>query len=235
VKPLACIRNEAEDAMGVAPDAFEESGMQVRVVEAWDDEPLPDLAGVAALAAFGGSMNVDDTGSFPYLERERRLLREAVDEGVPVLGICLGAQLVARGLGQPVFRLPSRRLAFGDVTLTEAGRNDPLMPAFAPGSAFHWNEDAFDAPPGAELLATGPEEQLEAFRVGQVAWGLVFHPEVTEGELKVWMDLTEGLEGKWGRSREDVEAEITERLPEHHERGRRFLEAFGSFVRGRSA
>lgn len=136
---------------------------------------------MGGLIVFGGEMNVDEIEAHPYLLRERQLMADALARGVPVLGICLGAQMLARVLGAPVRRAPVRELGFKPVRLTQAGTTDPLLGAFGRSACvFQWHEDTFDLPKGAELLAAGDTVTNQAFRHGDRAWGVQFHFEVNQ-------------------------------------------------------
>src|SRR5437764_25789 len=123
----------------------------------------------------------------PFSASRRAFLRQALDGGIPVLGICLGAQVLARVLGAAVDRAPRRELGFSRIEFTEAGRQEPWLQPFArdPGAGltFQWHEDTFALPPGATLLATGPDRLVQAYRVGS-ALAVQFHPEVTADELE---------------------------------------------------
>jgi GMP synthase (glutamine-hydrolysing) len=130
---------------------------------------LPALEGVDGIVSFGGIQSVLDGG----LEAEAELMRQAVAAGVPVLGVCLGAQLLAHALGGKVMRRPRRLVAW-----------TPLAGEWE-GYALHWNEDGFEPPPGAVELLERPDGFCEAFRLGS-ATGIQFHPEVDAAALDGW-------------------------------------------------
>ena len=120
-----------------------------------------------------------------------RLLRSAVVAGVPVLGISLGARILARSLGGSVRRAPVAERGWSSVQLTPAGKRDTLFAGLAsPLRAFHWHEEAFTLPPGAELLATTDACRNQAFRFA-MAWGVQFHPEIDAGMIEAWSIGTE--------------------------------------------
>lgn len=128
-------------------------------------------------------MNVYDDGKHPFLADETAFLREAMRAGVPVLGICLGAQLVARASGARIYRAPLGETGWGTVSLTRAGREDPVtgsLPEVLP--VLQWHEDTFGLPEQGVLLASSTACPHQAFRVGK-AWGLQFHVEVERGML----------------------------------------------------
>jgi GMP synthase (glutamine-hydrolysing) len=237
VRPLLCIRHEPSDTLGVARGAFEEEGVPIRILDAWGKDPLPGPEEVGGYLVMGGAMNVDQIDRHPYLAEERRLLRQVIEAGNPIMGVCLGAQLIARALDQPVTRAPQRKCGFFPVFPTAEGARDPVVSAFASGDIeFHWNEDTFELPPRATLLASGPDGAIEAYRIGEWAWGIAFHPEVDGPELIGWIEQAgSALEPVWGRSPEDLRREAAERLPQHEKRGRELFRRFARVVLAASA
>jgi GMP synthase (glutamine-hydrolysing) len=159
-------------------------------------EPLPSLDEVDGLLSLGGDQSVRDIARDPMLTAEAALLREAVEARVPVLGVCLGAQLLAHTLGGSVARLPKRMVAWTPITVLEAAEGDPVVGALPAGArALHWNEDGFEPPPGAVELLARVGAGAEAFRYGDRAWGVQFHPEVHPEGLEGWyVDATGELE-----------------------------------------
>ena len=232
MKPLVCVRHEAGDTMGVALPVFEKEGVDVRLVDAWDANLVwPEPREVAGLVVFGGEMNADEIHRHPYLHRERVMLRIAVEAGMPVLGVCLGAQLLARALDALVTVSPVAEFGFVPIRLTEAGELDLLLESLSTDDRmFQWHRDTFEVPAGAELLATGDQVANQAFRFGRHAWGVQFHPEVTASNLEDWFAEVgdETLKRDWGRTSEDVRAEMHEYLPRQHERAK---DLFGRFAR----
>ncbi len=169
-------------------DAFNEQ-TEVRVVEALAGEPLPAHGEVDGVVAMGGSMNVDDLGRHPALAEEREWLAEAVRLRIPVLGICLGAQLLARALGAEV--KPGRSAEIGFATVMIRDPNDPIIGALAPETTvFHWHRDVFELPVGARSLASSAKTEHQAFRYGN-AWGVLFHPEADAALIQDWLEVPE--------------------------------------------
>lgn len=144
------------------------------IVRVWE-EPIP--AEADSLLVLGGGMSAYD--DLPFLREEMALIRRCVDAGKPVLGICLGSQLLARALGGTVARAPQPELGFYRVKLLPDAAADPLF-ADVPSSfvALHWHFDAFTLPPGAVALAGSTLTPLQAFRFGDRAWGVQFHIEM---------------------------------------------------------
>jgi GMP synthase-like glutamine amidotransferase len=150
-------------------------------------DPIPnDVRRFKAIVVLGGSMSADDERQFPFLRDEISLLRSAVVAGVPVLGISLGAGILARSLGGSVRRAPIAERGWSSIALTSAGKRDTLFAGLAsPLRAFHWHEESFTLPPGAELLATTDACRNQAFRFA-MAWGVQFHPEIDAGMIENW-------------------------------------------------
>jgi GMP synthase-like glutamine amidotransferase len=147
--------------------------------------PVPDTASSDALLFMGGPMSVND--DLAYLRREEETIREAAARGTPVLGICLGAQLIANALGGRVRRNAMKEIGWFEIKRTEAGRSDPLFAGLDPReTVFHWHGETFDLPPGAELLESSERCWNQAFRLKSHIYGLQFHLEVTPAMIADW-------------------------------------------------
>ncbi len=233
MKPVLCVRNDRDDTLGISAATLAEHGVPVTRLDAFDAEPRwPELDAISGLVVFGGEMNADEIERYPYLLTQRQLMRRAVDAGLPVLGICLGAQMLARALDARVYRAPLRELGFKPVRITEAGRTDPLLAAFHSGDlVFQWHEDTFDLPAGAELLAAGDDVQVQAFRMGRNAWGVQFHFEVDAEGVDAWLRVAQpSLERVWKRSAEEVRDELRLYLDAQQRRSRQLFRAFARLI-----
>jgi GMP synthase (glutamine-hydrolysing) len=153
-----------------------------------EQEPIPDPTRYDAVIALGGSQQANDDEKYPYFIEEKALIRKAVEQNIPFLGICLGGQLLAHTLGAPVKRHTMTEVGFFDVTLTPEGKRDPFYEGL-PGyqKVFHWHEDTFDLPQGAVHLATSENTFYQAFRYGQRAYGLQYHIELDPPMLDAWL------------------------------------------------
>lgn len=186
-RPLVIIQNDPEVPPGILADILTEYGRPFKLLHPYRGEPLPTAAEPAALIVLGGSMGADDDAAHPFLTPLKELIRAVVTAGVPYLGICLGGQLLAAALGAAVVPRRWEELGALPVHLTTEGGSDPLFAGIAsPFSTFQWHHDSFDLPAGALLLASSPACRHQAFRVGSHAWGLQFHPEVTEAIIRDW-------------------------------------------------
>jgi GMP synthase-like glutamine amidotransferase len=157
-------------------------GIEFDYCDLFSGMAVPDAGGCQGLIFMGGPMSVND--DLPYLRREEHVIRDAVSRGVPVLGICLGAQLIARALGAAVYRNPAKEIGWFDVTFTAEA--DPLFGGLESETGFHWHGETFDLPEGARLLASSGLCANQAFRVGEKTYGIQFHLEVTPDMIGEW-------------------------------------------------
>jgi GMP synthase (glutamine-hydrolysing) len=184
---VAVLHNLKAPFAGHAGPALRAAGVELdeRFLVAGD--PLPAVDEVDGILALGGEPSVREIDGDPMLAAEADLLREAVGNGLPVLGVCLGAQLLAYALGGSVTRLPRRLIAWTPIEPLPAAAGDPVLGSLPEGAhALHWNEDGFEPPPGAVELLRRPAGTGEGFRFGETAWGVQFHPEVDPEGLELW-------------------------------------------------
>lgn len=192
------------EPLGTLDPLLKEHGFRIRYVNfSRDPAQRPRLAGYDALIVLGGPMNVDEVGDYPNLATEVELIREALERGRHVLGICLGAQLLAKALGGVVAPNGAHEIGWHEVRLTADGETDPVLSALdSPAPLFHWHGDRFELPPGASHLAESALCANQAFRYGELALGLQFHLEVDRALIERWLTvpvnrrLLAGLQGR---------------------------------------
>jgi GMP synthase-like glutamine amidotransferase len=186
--PWVLVQHVGFEGPGSIANAVRDSGADLVVVRTDRADAVPlaaDVGGMAGLVVMGGPMSVHDR--LEWLVSERALLSAAVAAGVPVLGVCLGAQQLACALGGQVVTGPSPELGVGEVHLTAAAFDDPVFgPAPTPLPCVHWHGDTFTLPEGAVHLARNDAYENQAFRVGERAYGLQFHVEVTASLVAHW-------------------------------------------------
>ena len=190
-------------------------------------EPLP-VDDVDALMIFGGSMHVDQNDEHPWLTPEKQFIRDHLERGTPILGVCLGSQLLAEAAGARPHRMPEPEIGWYDIEITEAGTEDPVIGPLAPSvELFEWHHYAAPLPPGAVELARTPA-CVQAFRIdGKPAWGLQFHAEVTKEDLFSWLDGWDNAEARdTDFDPEAIRAASERRIEEQNEIGRQLAERF---------
>lgn len=184
-KPLLVVRHVPWEGPHRILDAFEDVPVvQIDVLE--EDTPLSSPEELCGAVVMGGPMSANDTERHPRLAEEQRWLAEAVELGVPVLGVCLGSQVLARALGAQV--VPGRAPEIGFAPIEVLDPDDPLLaPLAAAPMVLHWHGEAFALPEGALALARSSDTGVQAFRYRQHAWGLLFHAEADEGLVERWL------------------------------------------------
>lgn len=191
-----------------------ECGVELEVVRPYAGDAVPlDVDGHDGLLVLGGSMGANDDRQYPWLLKEKALLRSSVRHGVPTLGICLGHQLLAVACGGRVRPNPvGRRMGVVQLDLTEQAKKDPLLcEVDVPAIAARWNADiVVGMPPSSTLLGTADGDVPHAIRVGEYAWGVQFHPEATGDVVAGWADRTTDTARAAGENDETKLAAITE-------------------------
>jgi GMP synthase (glutamine-hydrolysing) len=188
-QPVVIAQHTPLSSPGTLLEALVNAGLQADVRQLYAGAALPrpnDLAHLSGLIVLGGAMNVDDAGDYPFIEQEQRLLREALEREVPVLGICLGAQQLAAAVGGRVYQRAEPEVGWLPVDIV---RDDPLFAGIAsPFSALEWHAQSFTVPDESTVLARrGEDPGVQAFRAGPRAWGVQFHPETDEAIIKNWI------------------------------------------------
>jgi len=185
MNPIAILEHNPEVPPGYLADAITAAGLPGQMVRLYDRDPFPDLARVIAVVSLGGIMGAYDESEYPFLVSEKVYLREAVARGIPVLGICLGCQILADAFGGSAFLASELEVEFSRLVLDPAAVDDPVLRNLAtPVVSFH--QDTWDPPPGAAVLARSGRYP-HAFRLGS-ALAIQSHPEASPEMVSVWVD-----------------------------------------------
>ncbi len=191
---ILIIQHIQREGPGTLGDFFRNSDWKVHTVNLADDQSLPALVECEGIISLGGPMNVHETQKHPFLADEERFFREALQEKIPLLGICLGAQLLAKSCGASVAKAIQPEIGWFKVRCTEAAAQDPLFEGLSDSfDVFQWHEDTFAIPEAGVLLAKAKACENQAFRVGDCAWGLQYHPEMNLKMLKHWLKESSGI------------------------------------------
>ena len=191
-------------------------------------QPAPSVEDVDALMIFGGSMHVDQNDEHRWMDPEKQFIRDALVHGTPMLGVCLGSQLLAEAAGARPHRMKEPEIGWYEVEITDAGAADPVVGPLAPSAElFEWHHYAAPLPPGGVELARTPLS-VQAFRIeGKPAWGLQFHAEVTRENLFGWLDGWEEAEAAQTSFDPDaIRAASERRIEGQNEVGRGIAERF---------
>ena len=187
------LQHEDSINLGNLEPVLRERGYDIRIVDVIVESVSElDPCDGDLLIVLGGDEAAYEIDKYPYLADELKLIRERIDAELPILGICLGAQLMAGALGGRNYRGDKPDLGYQQLTLTEAGKASPLRHAAGVGMLV-WNGDHFDLPERATLLASGSAYPNEAFALGSFGLGLQFHPEVTDEMHDAWTQDTRSL------------------------------------------
>jgi GMP synthase-like glutamine amidotransferase len=183
---ILAFRHVPSEHLGRIERALDRRGIGIDYADLYrPDVPMPDPARYDGLVVMGGAMSVND--GLPFLEREARSIADAVEAGRPVLGVCLGAQLIAKALGARVYRNAVKEVGWFEIELTAEGAADPLFAGAGPReTVLQWHGETFDLPPGATWLASSAACRHQAFRAASSAYALQFHLEVTPEMIQDW-------------------------------------------------
>ncbi|RYI03131.1 MAG: type 1 glutamine amidotransferase, partial [Acetobacteraceae bacterium] len=202
---VAIVENTRVTHHGQVGVALHEAAALVDIHRPWSGQPLPPTVDADALVVFGGEQSALDDHSHPYLPALADLMASYTAMDRPVLGICLGAQLLARAYGGQNHLGAAPEFGWVDVSLTEAGRADPLLsrlPVTFP--IFQWHSDTFTLPDGAVRLARSPTAENQAFRIGRATYGTQFHFEASRSVVRDWSrtfpEITERMRPGWSEA-----------------------------------
>ena len=190
---LLVLQHVAHELLGTLNPLLKRAGFRIRYVNfARHPDAQPSLDGYDGLIVLGGPMSVNDADRLPHLTTELKLIEDAMRRDVPVLGICLGAQLIAKTLGAEVYRNPEKEIGWYDVSPTDDASGDPLLlPLQKTEKIFQWHGETFDMPRSARHLAYSFLCANQAYRYGAKVYGFQFHMEVDEPMIHRWLRVPE--------------------------------------------
>jgi GMP synthase (glutamine-hydrolysing) len=193
---ILIIKHAQVEGPGTLADFFEASSWNLKTVDLWQGENLPGVNECEAVISLGGPMNVYEVEKYPFLIEEENFLKCVLNQQIPCIGICLGAQILAKVSGAQVKKAESEEIGWYPIQITREGQKDALLKGLQEEMVqFQWHQDTFDIPTGGTLLATSSTCRNQALRVGDCAWGLQFHPEMTFVMLEAWLnDAPAGLD-----------------------------------------
>ena len=220
------LQNAQPENSGIADQVFRGCGLAPSCVATFAGEAVPRYMDEAAgLVVLGGPMGVRERDRYPFLDAARHLIDQALKNDKPVLGICLGSQLLAAALGARVARGPQKEIGWHPIELKPAASQDPLMGQLESSfMGYHWHGDVFDLPEGARSLACSARTACQAFAYGRAAYGILFHLEVT---TQIIADMVRTFADEVREERldgEQIKADAAQYLPALHTNGRIFLQ-----------
>ncbi len=193
-KSIAVIRHIGVEGLGTIEDVLKNKGLSYDYIDTWKDTLPQDVSDFTALVILGGPMGVYEQDKYPFIEKELELIRKARNASMPVIGICLGSQMIAQALGGRVYKGRVKEIGWYDINFTELSLNDKLfasIPVTKDESttikAFQWHGDTYDLPEDAIMLASSKLYANQAFRIGTL-YGLQFHIEVKEDDIENWIN-----------------------------------------------
>lgn len=183
-------QHDSFEDLGLLADILTRQRCDFRAVHLFHGEmPTEDWDGVRALIILGGPMNVNEEERYPFLRWEKTIIRTAIQEGIALLGICVGAQLIAAAAGAAVYQGRLKEVGWYPISITPEGQVDSVL-GYLPEkpTVFQWHGEGFDLPAGARRLASSPYYENQAFRIGKNVYGLQFHLEVTAAMVERWLE-----------------------------------------------
>ena len=232
MRALAIV-HQPDAGPGVFADELRDRGVEL---DEWTlaergTAPPAEIAAYDAVLTFGGAMHADQEDRHPWLRFEKDFLAAMLDDGMPILAVCLGCQVLAEAGGGTARRASEPEIGWRRVEVTEAGTSDPLIGPLAPDfTAFQWHSYEAVPPAGAEVLARSPICS-QAYRIGERAWGIQFHAEVSAADTRKWIDDYRSDEDavRIGVDPDALRAESDEKIAEWNRLGRelcgRFMDA----------
>ncbi|MGH9356400.1 MAG: type 1 glutamine amidotransferase [Terriglobia bacterium] len=234
MKRVVAIQHVECETPGLIEEALASKGFSVEHILSFRGQPAPKELGPAhGLVLMGGPMGVYESERFPFLQDEMRLVEKTLRDGKPVLGVCLGSQLLAAALGSKVRKGARKEIGWHPITLTEAGCDDPMLKEVGRVFvAYHWHGDVFDVPDRATNLAASVCTECQGFRYQGNAYGLLFHMEITPEILKGMVHTFREELDQEGLSGDEILNQAIQHLPELQAVGRLVFDQWAALLHG---
>jgi len=182
-------QNEKCEHLGVFSKILNENNISYQYIKLYEEEEIPNLNDYSAIIILGGPMNVYEERKYPFLKKENSSIKEALKINKPMLGICLGAQIIARAAGAKVYPAKRKEIGWFTIDLTIEGREDNVFKGLERQfNVFQWHGDTFDMPTESKKLATSNLIPNQAFSIGETTYALQFHLEVTKQMISEWVN-----------------------------------------------
>jgi GMP synthase (glutamine-hydrolysing) len=235
MKTLAIV-HQPDAGPGVFADEMQKRGVELHewMLGERGSEPPLEIAEYDAVLTFGGAMHADQEDRHPWLRFEKDFLAAILDDGMPILAVCLGAQLLAEAAGGSARRATAPEIGWHGVEVTPEGRRDPVIGPLAPAfDAFQWHSYEAAVPPAAEVLARSPV-CAQAYRIGARVWGVQFHAEVAAADTEKWIDdyRSDDDAVRIGIDPDRLRSETRKRIDAWNRLGRELCGRFLDAVRG---
>jgi GMP synthase-like glutamine amidotransferase len=184
------LQNASGEGPGILGDILDRKGWDRHTIRLYGGEEIPsDWENYHIIIVMGGPMNVYEEDAHPFLVSETRIIREGLEKGFPVLGFCLGAQLMAKASGAKVYKGQKKEIGWYPVRLSEEGMGDPLLKSFPDKfTVFQWHGDTFHLPQEAICLVGSDDYSNQAMRIGTMGYGFQFHFEITKEMIAEWLE-----------------------------------------------
>jgi GMP synthase-like glutamine amidotransferase len=229
------LQHAAPEGPGLIARAVEARELAIQIVRSFEGERVPaDVGDAVGLVVLGGPMSVHDADRFPYLRQEMKLIEQGMKAGCPVLGVCLGSQLLASVLGARVVKAPRKEVGWHRVTLNDDGLADPVFKGSESSfMGFHWHGEIFSLPQGATSLARSELTSHQAFRYGTSVYGILFHLEVTQEIIEAMAAAFAAELAELGETTSSLLSDSADHLAPLAERGGRALAVWADFLASR--